>query len=217
MATFGFSAFLKLLSLNLRPQRREIRQRLLPSDSAYDFHRSLRLRAYRLLVGGEDLDDLIASAATIANPAERRSVESGLHQLAAWRSENPGAIMRFLPNLFESPEGEFKVSFIPDFGVVIDGVKVAVHIWNTGSIDLVDRMTYAALAVWPTLYENHEEPPDDFAVLSLQEYRLYRLSDVPDQTALASAVMAHLDRLFEEIRGEIGGPPADAEDRPPAR
>lgn len=75
MPSFGFSAFLKLLSLNDRPQRTLMRSRLLPSDGGgYDFHRSLKLHAKRFLAGGEPLETLLASAALIQRAPERRSL-----------------------------------------------------------------------------------------------------------------------------------------------
>jgi hypothetical protein len=206
MPTFGFSAFLKFLSLNPRPQRREVRMRLSPGEGGYDFHRSLRLKTNRLMVEGEDLKSLIEEAASLGNPAERRSLEAGLRQLDVWRAANPGQVVARQSALYVSPAGSFKVSFIPDFGYRIGGKSVAIHVWNTGTVGLSPAMTYAALALAASRYDG-DHRPDDLAVLSLPEKRLYRLSDVPDQNRLAAIVAANIDRLFETVRDEILAPP----------
>jgi hypothetical protein len=213
MPTFGFSAFLKLLSLNPRPQRREVRLRLSPSDGGYDFHRSLRLRTSRLMVDNEDLQALINEASDLGNPAERRSLEAGLRQLDAWRAANPSQVLAIPSALYVSPGQEFRVNFIPDFGYRMGTQNVAVHLWNTGTIELSPRMTYAAMALVSTAYEG-DVAPDDLAVLSLPDNRLYRLSDVPDQSRLAAIVAGNLDRLFASVRGELVGPTVPPEIRP---
>lgn len=214
MPTFGFSAFLKILSLNPRPQRREVRLRLSPTEGGYDFHRSLRLRTNRYMVDNEDLQTLIDEAAGLGNPAERRSVEAGLRQLNAWRAANPGQVIAFPPALYVSPNEEFKVSFVPDFGYQLGVQNVAVHLWNTGTVELSPRMVYAALALASSSYET-EVAPDDLAVLSLPDGELYRLSDVPDQSRLAAIVATNLDRLFESVGEELATPPVPPETRPP--
>jgi hypothetical protein len=204
MPTFGFSAFLKLLSLNARPQRREVRVRLSPSVGGYDFHRSLRLKAARLMVDGDDLQMLVDEASDLGNPAERRSLEAGLRQLDAWRTANPGQILPVRSALYVSPGEEFKISFLPDFGYRMGGQTLAIHVWNTATVPLSARMTYAALALASAAYEDGSAP-DDLAVLSLPDNRLLRLSDVPDQRALAANVANNLDRLITSVREDILG------------
>lgn len=214
MPTYGFSAFLKLLSLNARPQRTEVRRRLSPSDGGYDFHRSLRLRVQRMLIGGESLEAVIADASELANPAERQSVENGLRQFAEWLEEHAGEVVFCPPALYTSPASEFSVSFLPDFGYVMDGQVVGIHVWNTRSVDLNPRMTYAALAMIEAAYYQ-EDAPDDVAVLSLPDRRLYRLSDVVDQSRFARIVASNLDALFDSVRDELGGPAVPPEGRLP--
>lgn len=206
MPTFGFSAFLKLLSLNERPQRREIRQRLFPSAAGgYDFHRSLRLLCRRLLVGEEPLHALLASADGLTNSAEARSVKLGLESLNAWRGENPGQVVSVPPRTYESPRGRFKVHFTPDFGLQVDGNITAIHIWNTSRPELAPRMVYAALSLIPDLYDNESiEPPADFGVLSLPEHRLYRLSDVNDFTIVGRRVASMIEDIIDESSSETG-------------
>jgi hypothetical protein len=215
MPTFGFSAFLKLLSLNVRPQRREVRQRFTPSEGGYDFHRSLRLRAHRLIVDSEDLQDLIDESGTIKNAAERRSLIAGLKQLDSWREANPGKVVPVPGSTYASPNGHFKVSFLPDFGWRMGGQSIAVHVWNTG-IKLSPRMTYAALALAQSAY-TERSPPDDVAVLSLPDFKLYRLSDVPDPMRLARVIAVGLEGVFESVRDELDRGEGDQTDERPAR
>lgn len=213
MPTFGFSAFLKILSMNPRPQRREVRVRLSPSDGGYDFHRSLRLKSHRLMIDREDLALLLEEAEDLGNPAERRSLAAGLQQLDAWRTTVAGEVISLPSALYRSPDGRFSVKFIPDFGYRMSGSEIAIHIWNTGTVQLSPRETYAALAMVYGAYEP-EARPDDVAVLSLPDNQLYRLSDVPDQSRLAASVARNLDALFVAVREELIDSDAPPEIRP---
>jgi hypothetical protein len=217
MSTFGFSAFLKMLSLNDRPQRTEMRKRLLPSSgSGYDFHRQFRLLAHRYLSGGEALADLIAEAEAFGNEAEGRAAGEALMFLEEWRADFPGRLFAFAPAVWESPSGVFKVRYAPDFGIEIGGIRVAVHIWKTQRPPLDARMTYAALSLFPELYAGQGDAPQDLAVLSVTTGRLYRLSEVPDQSVLAARVVGFIETLIEDITDEITLPPP-AGDQPGQR
>jgi hypothetical protein len=214
MPTFGFSYLLKILCINERPQRTEIRRRLQPSDSAYDYHRSLRLRIQRHLMRGEDIDDVIASTDEIAQPPERNSARTGLERLRDWRAANPVPVFECAPVIIESPDGRFRVRYEPDFGIVLSGRRTAVHVWNNIRPNLQDRMVYAALSLVAEGYGSGGEALEDFAVLSLQTGRLYRWSDVPDHSLLAARLVTALDRLVTDLLGELEGPPEGPEDRP---
>lgn len=216
MLNFGFSAFLKLLSLNERPQRTLIRSRLLPSGGGFDFHRSFRLRAHRLIVDDEPFENIIASVDEITRAPEQRSAREALQHLHDWRGDNPGRVLNYRGATFESPSRLFKVNFEPNFGLEVGGVPVAVHIWNNATPRLLPRMTYAALSLFSGLYAGDSTPPRDIGVLSLREQRLYRLSDVSDQATLATALVAELERAISEIVEELPPPPPPSppEDRP---
>ncbi|MBI1686819.1 hypothetical protein [Caulobacter hibisci] len=217
MPTFGFSAFLKMLSLSPRRQRTEMRNRLLPSDSAYDFHRAFRRFARRYLAGGEPIGSLLREASEITNPAEGRSAIAALEYLEDWRSDHPGRVSPIAARVYSDPEGRYKVRYEPDFGIDIDGVLVAVHIWNTKLPALEARMTYAALTLMAELYADEPGDVPDLAVLSVPGNRLYRLSDVPDQSVLAANVASGFSRLIEDVRRELWPPSQPGEDRPDRR
>jgi hypothetical protein len=206
--TFGFSAFLKMLSLSVRRQRSEMRARLSPSEGGYDFHRAFRRLAHRHLSEGEYLGQLLREAAAITNPAEARSATSALKYLEAWRFRNSGELVSFQPKIYDSPNGRFKVRYAPDFGVTIGGVRVAVHVWNTKRPDLDVRMAHAALSLIADLYDDGSGEQPDLAVLSIPDNRLIRLSDVPDQSVLAGRVVAAFEALIEEIDEEIRQAPS---------
>lgn len=215
MPTFGFSYFLKLLCLNERPLRTEIRKRLMPSGGAYDYHRSLRLRVQRALIQREDFDEVIASADQIVREPERRSARAALEELKYWRAVNPGALGPCASAVWERPDGEFKVRFEPDFAMELDGRVTAIHIWNSLRPTLEDRVVYAALSLLPAAHQEHDPPPGDFAVLSLQTGRLYRLSDVPDHSLLAGRLVAGLDQLIDAVREQLErDAPVDRDPRP---
>lgn len=215
MPTFGFSAFLKMLSLNPRPQRTEMRNRLLPSSGGgYDFHRQFRLLAHRYLSDGEALAALYAEAAGYGNVAEGRQAREALEFLEEWRETFTGSVFSFEPKTWESPEDVFKVRYTPDFGIEIDGIRVAVHIWKTQRPPLDARMTYAALSLFSDLYDQHPNGPQDLAVLSVLDGRLYRLSDVADQSVLAERVVIFIENLIEDITDEISTPSTPPSDQP---
>jgi hypothetical protein len=82
MPTFGISAFLRLLHMNARPPRTELRRRSPPRDTGYDFHSSLRRLCHRLMAG-EPPESLLAETSTIAQESERNSAQLGLRRLDA--------------------------------------------------------------------------------------------------------------------------------------
>lgn len=207
MTRFGFSAFLKMLSLNDRPQRTEMRNRLRPSSgSGYDFHRQFRLLAHRYLGGGEALEQLFVETNGWGNAAEGRAAREALEFLEEWRGRTLGVLFNFAPRMWENPSGAFAVRYTPDFGIEIDGVRVAVHIWKTQHPPLDARMTYVALSLFADLYSDDPAGPQDVAVLSVIDGRLYRLSDVPDQSVLAERVMTAIENLIDEL-GDEAPPP----------
>jgi len=212
MPTFGFSAFLKLICLNERPGRTQMRARLAPSGGGYDFHRSLRLRAHRYLVDQEPMEDIVASIADITRPPEQRSTQVGLERLEERRREHPGEIISYDPATYESPSGLFKVTFTADLGVRLGAEGVAVHLWNTATPALSPRMVFAALSLFPAVYRGNENPPDDVAVLSLREPRLLRLSEAGRLAGLGASLAARVEDLLRDVRDELGLPPA--EERP---
>jgi hypothetical protein len=213
MPTLGFSYVLKLLSMNEKPQRTEIKKRLLPSGGGYDFHDSLRRLARRLLVEGAPLSELLKAADKIKQEPERNSVKAALKKLALWRASHPGELIEFRAVTFAGPGKLFKIRFAPDFGLMIAGRATAVHLWNTKRPPLIRRMTLAALSWLPRHYENSDRRPDDFAVLSLQDGSLTKLSEARDASTIGAGVIALLEQQWERVRRAILPPPP--EDRPP--
>ena len=184
-----------------------MRNRLLPSSgSGYDFHRQFRALAHRYLSEGEELERLLAETEGYGNAAEGIQAREALEFLEEWRSETPGRLFAFEPRTWTSPNELFKVKYTPDFGIELDGARVAVHIWKTRSTPLDARMTYAALSLFPEMYAEEQGGPQDLAVLSVLDGRLYRLSDVPDQSVLADRVMTFIEGLIAAIGDEIAPP-----------
>ncbi len=214
MPTFGFSAYLKLISLSPKRQRYEIKSRLSPSKGGYDFHRSLQLRAHQFLVDGIPLADVVNSTDTIGRAPEKKSAKEGLIRLGRWREENAGNIVAYQPALYESPSGIFKVSYTPNFGIETAEGRIAVHIWNTGTPDLAPRSIYAALSLFPDIYDDHENIPNDLALLSLRNSQLYCLSEASDHSAIGLNLVARLEEVFRDVREELGLPKHGGKDHP---
>lgn len=204
MPTFGFSAYLKLICLNSKPQRREVRGRLKPRGGGYDFHKSLRLLANKYLLGKGDAAELMDSVVSIVKDAERNSARSGLEKLFAWVENNPGSFFEVPPAAFKSPDGIFSVNFLPDFGAVVGGKRTAIHIWNTKTPDLDRLFCYGALALFPKSYAGQEGAPDDLAVLSLRDGNLYRLSEAGDVADFGLSVAMSIESLFYREASNLG-------------
>lgn len=210
MTTFGFSAFLKLIHLNERPRRTELRNRLRGSEGGYDYHRSLRGLAKKLIVDGRDITSVAADADLITGVAERKSAKAGINVLERWRAANTGGVFPVNRATVESPSGVYKVAYSPDFGIDLAGGRTAVHVWNTMKPNLERRMVMAALA--PFVDPMAEQGFDEVAVLSLRDGQLYRLADPASYIEHSSIILEHIERLIEDIRDDGRRPPA--EDRP---
>lgn len=214
MVNFGFSAYLKVLCLTERPQRRTLRDRLLPSEGGYDFHKSLGLLSSRLLAG-EPWETIQMAIAGIKRAPERRSVLSGLEQLMGWRADNGGALFAVPPVVFQDPSGEFSVRFAPNFGLEIGGRSTAVHIWNTLKPELVRNFVHGALYSVSTAYAGMENGPADLAVLSLRNGVFYRLSEARDAQRLGESLSTGIGIELRRLRTELGIPDERRKPSPP--
>lgn len=205
MPTFGFSAFLKVICLNPRPQLRELRNRFRPSTGGYDYHRSLRDHARRLLVENEPMASLQESASAIVKPSERQSVLNSLQWLSEWRAATPGALFAAEPVIYRSPADLFRVRFEPNFGIQIGGSRVAVHIWNTQHPPLITRLVHSALRLINHVYDAEDMVIDDVAVLSIPDRALIRLSDAPALGPMPDRLAAAMERLISDARDDVLG------------
>jgi hypothetical protein len=212
----GFSAYLKIINSNPRPQQTIIRQRCQPSSGGYDFHKSFRYRVHQVSFEGLSPAAVLASTQQISREPERRSARRALEQFFEWMNEHPGRMEASQPLSFASPAGLFKVEFTPDFLLEIGGRRTAVHLWNTQH-DLSRHLVLAALSSVAARYPL-DHRPDDFAVLSLQDRRLYRWSEADRETsALGERLLELLDMQFAAARTELGLPASPDLDEPRPR
>lgn len=202
MPAFGTSAYLKLISLNPKPQRSEVRKRLTPSDNAYDFHRSLRLHANRLLAKGESLESVLESVGRIAKLPERTSVQTGLTALMNWRTSHSAELFEVERQLHLSPNGVFKLSFSADFGTVIDGKRCAVHLWNTKKPALSERLTSGTLSMLKTSYPD----VDNLVVLSLIDSQLIWSVDDARYAAVGHNLSLRIEEVILGVEEELRVP-----------
>jgi len=171
----------------------------------------MRLRARRLLVGGEPLAVVIASSGTITKPSERKSTVSALERLDFWRGSMPSPLLSGETAIYESPGKLFKIRFEPDCIVQLDGLKTAIHIWNTKSAKLAVNLVRPTLSLIAQAYATHKTSPDDLVVLSLiSPIATYRLSESKEASSVAAAIVEQIEK---DIHGG-GLPPPAPEDRP---
>lgn len=213
MPAFGISAFLRVVHMNVRPQRTELRRRSVPRDGGYDFHSSLRRLSQRLM-SGEPLQEVLAATLAIAQLPERQSAQLGLQRLGTWRVQNPGPVLEFPAAMIRSPEARFSVTFTPNFGLRIADRSVAIHVWNTAEPRLDVRLVRAVLSSFQPVYRVADRSPDDIAVLCLRTMRLIRLGEASDVAELGRLIFASIDGIFREIAGDLGEPPSAPGDHP---
>ncbi|ADV09998.1 hypothetical protein Mesci_0831 [Mesorhizobium ciceri biovar biserrulae WSM1271] len=213
MPTFGISAFLRLIHMNVRPQRTELRRRSMPREGGYDFHSSLRRLCHRLMAG-ESLESLLAATLAIAQGPERQSAQLGLRRLDAWRALNPGAILEFPATTVRSLGETFSVTFTPNFGLRVGSQTVAIHVWNTAAPRLEPRLVRAVLSAFQAVYQTANNSPDDIAVLCLQTMRFIRLGDASDVAELGRLIFTNIDGIFREIAADLGETPSAPGDHP---
>lgn len=200
---FGFSAFLKLINANDRPQRRILRERHSPAEGGYDYHKSLRRIVQRIAFEGLSLEQAFAAADTIRNAPERASARRGLERFFSWRATNSGPMSECAPMTFTSPRGLFKVTFQADFIVELNGRTIAVHIWNT-QVPLVRNIVLAATRLVADRFPA-ERRLDDYAVLSLQDGSFFRWSEsTAEHGRLGEHILTVLDRQCETTRFDLG-------------
>jgi hypothetical protein len=213
--TFGFSAFLKLNAANEKPQKTEIKKRLLPvskGKGGYDFHKSMRHLAQKLLLENIREDELTLALQAINRPAELTSARNALQKLVDWRARNPGRLSEFQGVKYESPNSIFKVDFSWDFGIELNGRRTAIHLWNT-KIKLSSNVVLGILTLLPECYDGNSQAPEDFAVLSLKDLKLYRWSESGvDHKILGKQLISHLEKNFELVKSQIGDAEARADD-----
>lgn len=199
MFTFGTSAYLKIISLNARPQRTEVRKRLTPSDDPYDFHRSLRLHANRMLAKGEDVESVLESAKRITATPERNSVQTGLRALLGWRDVHSAELFEVKPHIQTSPHGVFKLKFTADFGTIIDGKRCGVHLWNTKKPPIDKRFATGTLSMIGDFYPDL----DGLAILSLLDLSLIWSSKELGHADFGRRLMTRLEDVILSVEEEI--------------
>lgn len=216
MLTFGVAAFLKLASLNPKPQKTEMRKRLNGAGgSGYDFHRRLKLASSKHVADGHALANLIEEAKKIEPLPERKAMVAGLTKLGLWCNGVGGEGFKPKAKTYESPKGLFKIAFQPEFGVKVGGKRMAFHVWNTKKPDLDPAAAYAALALMAKLYAEDDDCPDDFGIVSLHEPKAYLLSDPAASRVASASLVARIEELMLDIGSEGPGDSDAPGDQPP--
>ncbi|NTF31955.1 hypothetical protein [Rhizobium skierniewicense] len=206
--TFGFSAFLRLSCLNEKPQKTAIFDRHRPSkEGGYDYHRNLRTCIQKLATGSHSLQEVLVEISEITKPSERRSTKRGVIRFLRWIIANGSTVTFCDPVFIHSQLGFFKVRFDANCVVEINGRRTAIHVWNTKKPRLSEKEVMAALTLVRRGVDTKIDVVDDFAVLSLQDGRLYKWSDNPSgYNVLADSILLQIDRLCSLARSAYGLP-----------
>lgn len=204
---FGFSAFLRIICANEKPQKRLIKERHKPSEGGYDFHKSLRRLIQKLTVGELTTpNDIAMYVAGITQAAERKSVSKGIKTFREWYEKNAMPLRGVGPMVFSSPNNHYQVNFTADFITEIDGRNTAVHVWNTNS-NLNRNLVIATLTIVAKSWPVTQTRPSDYAVLSLKTGDLLKWSDASaEHKMLGERLMLHIERLCVLARKELGLP-----------
>jgi hypothetical protein len=208
MLTFGFSAYLKLVCLNDKPQVSEVKKRVSPSGKPYDFHRSFRLISRKMLLESVPIDEIADAIQNIKREPERNSAKKAIKEIIAWRKASKAMELFKAPSMiYESPGSMFQVRFDPDFAAHIDGRKTAIHLWNTQKPQLQRTFVLSSLALMAGKYKSEEDGVDDIAVYSLVDHQMYRLGDEAERRRaleVGTAVASAIERLIRRVSGDLG-------------
>jgi len=207
MPSIGFAAYLKLIALNPKPRDTELRKKLLGEGGGYDFHHRIKRASRRYVFGEATMAELEAEAEEIQRASERTAYSEGLAKLETWRKATPGEAL-LIPSKVHTPEGKrFSLQARPEFGLLDAGRITAFHVWNTKRPKLTEADARNALSLLPALYADDDVPPDDFAILSLREPKVYRLSELGCQPAAAHFTAADIEQRIQKILDKASPPP----------
>lgn len=195
MINFGTSAYLKLISINPKPQARELKNRFMPSNGGYDFHAEMRRLAKKLMLIPNSKTEVIEKAKQINQKPERLSALKGLNNLSAWHHEQQGYVYAVKEDTYISQNEKFSVKFSPNFGYVLNNQKLAIHLWNTKTAKLNNRSVQAILSLFADKYSSGELP----AILCLQSKQLYILDAAPDSLKLGKLFASNIEKMIYEL------------------
>ncbi|WP_292055687.1 MULTISPECIES: hypothetical protein [unclassified Martelella] len=210
---FGFSAFLRILHQNERPQYRTIKERYREDSSGgYDFHRSFRNRVQSLADGTLDENAITDSVNSIRKTAERRSTLDGLKAFVAWKRRLGLILLPGKPILYSPKELSFSLEFKPDFITLIDGELHSVHLWNTKT-PLTSTITMSTLKVVSDHVRGDANYPKHLAVYALKQDRIYSTAFCTEEhLILGRKLLLNVDALSRKAVDEIR---QDKRDSPP--
>lgn len=195
MATFGTSAYIKILAQNPAPRDTTIRERLFPKRTGgYDFHKDMRSIVTQSAAGLIDLKTTRERLGSIRKESERASALSALNAFTGWLGERPITLPEVKPEVWRSPAGLFSVRFQPDFLIDIDGTIVRIHLWNTKRPACGLREAIGALGLFV-----QDEVPSSIGILSLQTGELYRPTDADSARSLARFLALAVEKRFHRI------------------
>lgn len=204
--TIGFSAYLKLVCIKESQQKRALRERYSSGKKGYDFHRSLRLMINGIAIDKMPVHQALGSLNNIKKKAEKNSATNGIKRFLTWLSPITKPFQPCESLTFSSPNKNYKILFKPDFLTELSGRRTAVHIWNTKT-KLSEDIVLASLCAVASRYPDTHLRPDDFAVLSLQDGKLYAWSESsPEHRAMGEDLLLYIEKMCSLVRNELGLP-----------
>ena len=189
MINFGTSAYLKLLALNPKPRDSELRKRLKPSESGYDYHKAMRRIASQYATGEIGIGEVQAKLATIGRLPERNSAAGAINQLTRWLNRRTGNPTQETDKKYVSPRELFSVKFSPDFSLEIDGKPTLIHLWNTKQPALSSREAIGTLGLFASEYTE-----SNIGVLCLRTSHLYVYSEATNAGELPHLLVRYVEK-----------------------
>ncbi|WP_315919694.1 hypothetical protein [Mesorhizobium sp. SP-1A] len=207
MLNFGTSAYLKLLSLNSKPRDTEIKKRLQPSDSRYDYYKEMRRIASNHAANMSTWIETQAAIQAIKRPAERRDAGEALKRFIKWLDGRSVTRISDIENI-PSPSGLFQVKFQPNFELEIEGTPTRVHIWNTQNPKPRLREAIGVLGLFV-------QNGDAFrrAILSLRTGELFVAQNAESVRQLATLLALDIEKRIQRIQENESGDHS-TDDRP---
>jgi len=197
MPNVSLSSFLKILSKGTPQKVQEYGKYLTPGG--YDFYWRLKDAARALTVEGKSFAECVKPIEAISRAVEKAHNLEGLKSLQRWL-EVAAAATFFRPPAANcsSPEGLMNVKLEPEFGIVIDGHRRLVQIWNSKGGTLNRTIAGAGIYLIQEYLCRAEFGDCEGAVLDLRKRELYLAAAIPPNIPMiVASELAWVDGFFK--------------------
>jgi hypothetical protein len=199
MPRIALSTFLKYCLLSEKQKASSYRKYLNPGEG-YDFYWSLKKCVSEITFGGHSYDHCMG---TIINPLRKKVEQThnahGLRTFVYWLGGRERTFFAPPEATIATPKGYLSIRLKPEFGIVSDGERQIVSIWNTRTPDMTPF--YAGVGIY-LLEQNLCE--GDFSdckstILDVRKHHWFRTDRIPATVPeFIEKEFVWIDKFFED-------------------